>query len=90
MKMKISLFVLTLFSSGLLHAMTKEWTVTKIYFDDVKKNYQIDFKNQAGVYKAEEKLLSCLRDSLNSKTNVKVDFQPMGLKIKSCEKSASK
>lgn len=88
--MKISLCVLMLFSSSLLYGMTREWTVTKIYFDEAKKIYQIDFKNQAGVYKAEEKILPCLRESLNAKANVKIDFNPMGLLIKSCEKVSTR
>lgn len=88
--MKISMFVLMLFSSTVLHAMTKEWTVTKVNFDEARKVYLVDFKNQAGVYLADEKQLSCLRDSLATKSAVKVDFNPMGLKIKSCEKSSSK
>lgn len=69
--------------------MTSEWTVTRINFDAAKNLYQVDFKNQAGVYKAEEKVLPCLRESLQEKKNVKVDFNPMGLMIKTCEKVAS-
>jgi|GEM_PF-740523 len=90
MKMKISMFVLMLFSSTLLHAMTKEWVVTKVNYDDTKKIYMIDFKNQAGIYKAEEKLLPCLRESLAEQKAVKIDFNPMGLKLKSCVKAATR
>jgi ADP-heptose:LPS heptosyltransferase len=78
------------FSSTSLFAMTSEWTVTRINFDTSKKLYQVDFMNQAGVYKAEEKMLPCLRESLQQKKEVKVDFNPMGLMIKSCEKVVSK
>ncbi len=88
--MKISMFVLMLFSSTVLHAMTKEWIVTKVNYDETKKIYLVDFKNQAGVYKAAEKFLPCLRDSLTEKKSVKVEFNPMGLEIKSCEKVSSR
>lgn len=90
MKMKISTFALILFSSTTLHAMTKEWTVTRLNFDEKTKLYQVDFKNQAGVYKAEEKLFECLHESLVDKKNVKIDFKPMGLLIKSCEKVSTR
>lgn len=88
--MKKIIFLQLLFSSTSLFAMTKEWTVTKVNFDEAVKLYKVDFKNQAGVYKADEKLLPCLRESLNEKKAVKVDFNPMGLLINSCEKVASK
>ena len=71
-------------------AMTKEWVVTRVNFEEEKKLYEVDFKNQAGVYKAEEKFLPCLRESLNSKKEVKVDFDPMKMTIKSCSMAATR
>lgn len=90
LKMKISTFALILFSTTSLQAMTKEWTVTKLNLDDKTKLYLVDFKNQAGIYKAEEKLFSCLQWSLADKKAVKVEFEPMGLILKSCEKVSTR
>jgi hypothetical protein len=86
---KIFLLIALLHSSSLF-AMTKNWTVTKVAFDDAKKIYHVDFKNQAGVYKADEKILDCLRASLKDQKAVTIDFNPMGLQIKSCAKAESK
>lgn len=88
--MKISTFVLILFSTSSLYAMTKEWTVTRLHLDEKTRIYQVDFKNQAGVYKAEEKHFSCLHESLKEKKNIQVSFNPMGLQITSCEKAPVK
>lgn len=73
-----------------VEAMTKEWIVTRVNFAEEKKLYEIDFKNQAGLYMADEKWLPCLRDSLRGKKEVKIDFDPMKMIIKSCSMSASK
>ena len=88
--MKLILIIFLLFNFGSAFALTKEWTVTRVNFDETKKLYQVDFKNQAGVYKADEKLLECLRESLNEKKPVKIEFNPMGLLIKSCEKASTR
>lgn len=88
--MKKIILLSMLFNAGASFALTKEWVVTKIVFDDAKKNYQVDFKNQAGVYRADEKFISCLRESLKDQKAVQIEFNPMGLAIKSCEKVASR
>lgn len=87
---KIIILILLLNIHALNAAMTKDFVVTKLHYNLEKKYYQVDFKNQAGVYQAEEAMLSCLRDSLQNKKAVRVEFNPMGLKITNCSKVWSK
>lgn len=64
--------------------LTKEWNVTLIKFNETKKNYDVSFLNQAGIYNSEEIHIKCLQKSIEKKHTVKVEFQPMGLKILKC------
>lgn len=82
------LFVLNM--NALSAAMTKDFVVTKLHYNLEKKYYQVDFKNQAGVYQAQVEMLSCLRESLENQKAVRVEFNPMGLKIMNCSKVSSK
>lgn len=88
-KISIVLF-LVLNIHALSAAMTKDFVVTKLHYDLEKKYYQVDFKNQAGVYQAQVAMLSCLRESLQNKKAVRVEFNPMGLKITNCSKVSSR
>lgn len=86
----LSLFVF-INSQSLSAAMTKEFIVTKLNFNQDKKYYQVDFKNQAGVYNASgDELLVCLQQSLREKKAVMIEFNPMGLKVLNCSKVSSK
>lgn len=87
---KIIVLLLVLTNHALSAAMTKDFVVTKLHYNLEKKYYQVDFKNQAGVYQAQVAMLPCLRESLQSKKAVRVEFNPMGLKITNCAKVSSK
>lgn len=65
--------------------LTKDFVTTRLKYNDAKKVYDVDFLNQAGIYKADDKDFSCLQGSLKSKKPVKVTFDPMGLKITDCK-----
>ena len=77
-------------SSALSAAMTKDFVVTKILLIKEQNIYEVDFKNQAGVYKADEKLVNCLQESLRKTRPVRVSFNPMGLKLLDCAKVSTK
>ncbi|MBC7538373.1 MAG: hypothetical protein H7281_06105 [Bacteriovorax sp.] len=90
---KIIVLILFFNMQALSAAMTKDFVVTRLNYDQEKKDYQIDFKNQAGVYKVRETLMDCLRElreSLKEKKPVRVVFKPMGLVITSCSKVSTK
>lgn len=87
---KIIVLLLVLTNHALSAAMIKDFVVTKLHYNLEKKYYQVDFKNQAGVYQAQVAMLPCLHESLQSKKAVRVEFNPMGLKITNCEKVSSK
>lgn len=92
MKKLLALILLLNFHT-LSAAMTKIFVVTKLNYNPEQKYYQVDFKNQAGVYKASETLIDCLRElreSLKEKKQVRVIFKPMGLAITSCSKVSTK
>lgn len=80
------LFSFTAFSG----VIKKSFTVTKLRYNSDKKYYDVDFLNQAGIYKADEKWFKCLQQSLEKKLAAKVEFNPMGLKISNCEMASSK
>lgn len=65
--------------------LTKDFVATRLKYNEAKKVYDVDFLNQAGIYKAEDKDFPCLQGSLKSKKPVKVTFDPMGLKITGCK-----
>lgn len=94
--MKKILLLSIIFSINTVNAaMTKQFVVSKVFYNQDKKNYQIDFKNQAGVYRlpensSVEKNLSCLRESLKTARQVTVVFEPMGLEITDCAKVSTK
>lgn len=72
-------------------AMTKEFVVTRLNFNQEKNEYQVDFKNQAGVYRATgPAVVNCLQESLREKKAVKIVFKPMGLMIMECAKVSTK
>lgn len=88
---KFIVLILVLNCGVLSAAMTKEFVVTRLNYDTTKKNYQVDFKNQAGVYRASgEPVLSCLQYSLREAKAVKIVFNPMGLAILNCAKVSTK
>lgn len=64
--------------------LTKDFVTTRLKFNDAKKVYDVDFLNEAGIYKAEDKFFSCLQSSLKSKKPVKVTYDPIGLKLTDC------
>lgn len=92
---KILLLLIIISINTASAAMTKQFVVTKVFYNQDKKDYQIDFKNQAGVYHLPEnglveKNLSCLRDSLKTAKLVTVVFIPMGLEITDCAMVSTK
>lgn len=78
----LSLIFLSLNSFGM--TLTKDFVVTRLKYDEVKKIYDVDFINQAGIYKGGDDVFPCLQKSLKSNKAAKVTFDPMGLKITEC------
>lgn len=89
--MKTCLILLSLCTVQLAHAaLTKDFIVTKVFYNQNKKYYEINFKNQAGVYKTGDVFLSCLRTSLKEAKPARVVFEPSGLAITSCKMGETK
>ena len=63
---------------------TKKLQVTKIKFNEEKKNYDVSFQIRSGIYHADESHLKCLQSSVEKKVEVNVEFEAMGLKIVKC------
>lgn len=88
--MKKALVIIYFFSTCAFAGIDSEFKVTKIVWNEEQKNYKVIFENQAGVYKAADDVLKCLQESMRNNKNVKINFNPMGLKINSCSTVASK
>lgn len=71
-------------TSAMGMTLTKDFVVTRLKYNEAKKVYEVDFLNQAGVYKGDDKNFSCLQSSLKSNKPAHVTFDPMGLKITEC------
>ncbi len=84
--MKLILIALALIVSTNSWAMnlTKKLQVTKIRFNEEKKNYDVSFQIRSGIYHADESHLKCLQSSIEKKVEVSVEFEAMGLKIVKC------
>jgi predicted transglutaminase-like protease len=84
--MKVILIALALMTSTNIWAMnlTKKLQVTKIKFNEEKKNYDVSFQIRSGIYHADESHLKCLQSSIEKKVEVNVEFEAMGLKIVKC------
>lgn len=88
--MKKLLFGIYLFSTFAFAGIESEFKVAKLMWNEEQKNYKVIFENQAGVYKAGDDVLKCLQESMRNNKTVKINFEPMGLKITSCSKASSK
>lgn len=83
----MKILILSFLFSGSAFAdmtLTKKLTVTAIIFNQDKKYYDLEFKVEAGIYHADEALLSCLQKSLQKQIAVSITYQPMGLKLLKC------
>lgn len=84
MKLLFLTLALTVTSNSWAMNLTKKFQVTRIYFNQEKKNYDVSFQIQAGIYHADEAHLKCLQSSVEKKVAVNVEFEAMGLKIVNC------
>lgn len=84
--MKNLLIVLTIIVSSNSWAMnlTKKLQVTRIKFNEEKKNYDVSFQVRSGVYHSDKSHIKCLQSSIEKKVEVNVEFEAMGLKIVKC------
>lgn len=85
--MKSLLFSFIFLFSDLVFAkpITMDFVTTKLSYKAEKKYYETTFQMMAGVYKAEDKFFKCLQKSLQTKKEVKVSYEPMGLMITDCK-----
>lgn len=82
----LSLFLLSLsVNAALENTITDNFIVTKVFLNKAKKHYEVSLTLMAGIYKADEKFVSCLQKSLESKKEAKITYEAMGLKITDCK-----
>lgn len=84
MKLTLIALALTLSSNSWAITLTKKLQVTRIHFNEEKKNYDVSFQIRSGIYHADESHLKCLQSSIEKKMEVNVEFEAMGLKIVKC------
>ncbi len=65
--------------------ITMDFVTTKLSYNAEKKYYETTFQMMAGIYKADEKFFKCLQKSLQTKKEIKVSYEPMGLMITDCK-----
>jgi len=84
MKLILITLALTVSSNSWAMNLTKKLQVTRIKFNEEKKNYDVSFQIRSGIYHADESHLKCLQASIEKKIEVNVEFEAMGLKIVKC------
>ena len=84
MKAFLLIMIIIVSSNSWAANLTKKLQVMQINFNEKNKNYDIFFEVLAGIYHADKSHLSCLEKSIEKKTEVKVEYEAIGLKIVKC------
>ena len=82
----IIILILSIFATiGSAKTIEEKLTVNLLKLNTDKGLYEVSFNEMAAIYKADKKILQCLQKSLEKKEKAKINFEPRGLKITSCE-----
>ena len=81
----ILIFVVSLPGFCVDKTLTKAFNVTRLKYNEIQKNYDVDFSERAGIYNADSSLVKCLQESIEKKKAVRVKYEIEGLKIIKCD-----
>lgn len=84
MKVLIMAMIISFSANSWAMNLVKKMQVTRIKYNEEKKNYDVSFQIKSGIYHADESQLKCLQKSIENKSEVNIEFEAMGLKIIKC------
>lgn len=64
--------------------ITKDYEVNRLQYNREKKNYDVYFVNQDGVFISDDVHYKCLEKSLKEKKKVKISYEMKNLKVTEC------